>query len=395
MRNAGEEILKKAQLTGLLELICQKLELTETQFKTAESRYDAVGNYLTEADSSLLATSGVYPQGSISLGTTVKPQGQEEFDIDLVCLVPSLAPAAPPEFLKKLIGDRLRSNGRYKDILEEKPRCWRINYANEFHLDITPAIPNLACPNGGELVPDKKLKEWKPSNPKGYRTLFEERAKLRPLMSLQKSEQFVAAQARIEDLPQPAKFKGLLKRCVQICKRHRDIRFEGSEVAPISVILTSLLAKSYAHCVASSQAKPYDTELDVLMDIIRRMPLFIETRVVDGRVLYFVWNETTQGENFAEKWNEDPRRAQAFFGWQKQILEDIEEFVSSLGMDSLQASMRKSFGEGVVGGAFSSVTSSVSSLRSSGLLGVAPGIGIAAATPRGLPVRPNTFFGSR
>ena len=32
------------------------------------------------------------------------------------------------------------------------PRCWRLSYANEFHMDITPSIPNPNCRFGGELV---------------------------------------------------------------------------------------------------------------------------------------------------------------------------------------------------------------------------------------------------
>jgi hypothetical protein len=46
------------------------------------------------------------------------------------------------------------------------------NYAGEFHLDITPSIPNPGCPKGGVLVPDKAQQAWTPSNPKGYKTLF-------------------------------------------------------------------------------------------------------------------------------------------------------------------------------------------------------------------------------
>jgi hypothetical protein len=65
-------------------------------------------------------------------------------------------------------------------MLEELPRCWRLNYANEFHLDITPSIVNHTCVLGGELVPDKKVKEWCASNPKGYKTLFDRRASLLP-----------------------------------------------------------------------------------------------------------------------------------------------------------------------------------------------------------------------
>ena len=56
-----------------------------------------------------------------------------------------LTSAVSPAALKKAIGDCLRDNGHYAPLLEEMPRCWRLNYANEFHMDITPSIPNPTC----------------------------------------------------------------------------------------------------------------------------------------------------------------------------------------------------------------------------------------------------------
>jgi hypothetical protein len=64
----------------------------------------------------------------------VKAIGANEYDVDLVAHVPDLDIAISPASLKKNIGDRLRSNGSYADLLEEMPRCWRLNYVNEFHL---------------------------------------------------------------------------------------------------------------------------------------------------------------------------------------------------------------------------------------------------------------------
>lgn len=89
----------------------------------------------------------------------------------MVCRLTNRAAGLPPAEVKRLLGMRLRANGRYAPILEEMPRCWRLNYANEFHMDITPSIPNLLCASGDELVPDKTLRCWKASNPKGYRAL--------------------------------------------------------------------------------------------------------------------------------------------------------------------------------------------------------------------------------
>ena len=103
----------------------------------------------------------------------MKPIGVNEHDVDLVAHVPDLDVQVSPAALKKAIGDCLRGNGNYAPLLDEMPRCWRLNYANEFHMDITPSIPNPDCRFGGELVPDKTLKKWKASNPKGYKLLFE------------------------------------------------------------------------------------------------------------------------------------------------------------------------------------------------------------------------------
>jgi len=74
-------------------------------------------------------------------------------------------------------------------------------------------------------------------------------------------------------------------------------------LAPISVIITTLAAWSYEYCVA---AKVYESELDLACEVVRYMPAFIEERSVDGRCQWFIWNDTTAGENFAEKWNKHP-----------------------------------------------------------------------------------------
>jgi hypothetical protein len=52
-----------------------------------------------------------------------------------------------------------------------------LNYAREYHLDISPTIINVDCDNGGELVPDKKLREFKPTNPKGAKEAADKVAK--------------------------------------------------------------------------------------------------------------------------------------------------------------------------------------------------------------------------
>jgi len=71
---------------------------------------------------------------------------------------------------------------------------------------------------------------------------------------------------RVDPLPNQIMLKNVLQRLVQLLKRHRDITFEKThERAPISIILTTLAAKSYAEAALGNE---YESEFDLLRDVI-------------------------------------------------------------------------------------------------------------------------------
>jgi hypothetical protein len=384
---------RQTQIIEVLETVCESLELSPTQFTVAKQRYEGVGACLAGSEEPVLRRIAIYLQGSTALRTTVKPIGVNEHDVDLVAHVPDLDVQVSPAALKKAIGDCLRGNGNYASLLEEMPRCWRLSYANEFHMDITPSIPNPGCLFGGELVPDKTLKEWKASNPKGYKLLFERRAKLAPVIRLRKHIAEDSARATVEPYPQPGGFKGILRRTVQIAKRHRDMFFvDDPDVAPLSVIITTLASRSYEWCVTN---RDYDNELDLLFDVIRHLPDSIEMRRVDGHDQWFIWNETTEGENFAEKWNRRPERAEAFFTWHARFCSDLVGLEAVRGLDRLGDTLKSLFGSRPANAAIDTLTERVSTARRAGNLRVAPTIGLSvSALPASTSVRANTFYGS-
>lgn len=389
------EQFRRARLTGALEAVCEQLELTATQYEEARTRYDGVSRWLAGSSHPALAGVSIYVQGSTAIGTTVKPIGRNEHDVDLIARLQAAARAYPPAMVKKLIGDRLKEHGVYDRLLEEMCRCWRLDYANEFHLDITPSVPNPACANDGELVPDRELRHWKLSNPRGYKTAFERRAALRPRLRVRKSLQFDArAAASIEPYPEAGGFKGVLRRTVQIAKRHRDVHFtrRPSECAPISVIVTTLLAWSYEQCVAHME---FDDELDVLTAAVAGMPDFVEHR--DGQ--WFIWNDTTPGENFAEKWNSHPDRAASFFAWHRKLVNDVAALRTVEGLDRIARQLDEALGERPAEIAIAHLEKSVSAPRAAGVLryggvGLAAGAPAIAASRLSAAVPRNTFFGA-
>ena len=393
MDAASRTLSARFLVAGALERLCQSLELTEAQFLQAKERYEAVGTWLDRADNPVLRALEIYLQGSTAIGTTVRPINRTEHDVDLIAHCPDVSRGMSPTVLKRTIGERLRAHSRYASILEEKARCWRLSYANEFHMDITPAIPNPKCRRGGELVPDKELKEWSPSNPRGYRSLFERRAALRPAVPLAHNIP-EGLRAEVETYPRLGGPKGILRRVVQIVKRHRDQYFSKKEqgLAPISVILTTLASQSYEYCVRHGG---YNNEFDFLLDVIRGMPRFIEARSVDGeRKWWLVRNETTEGENFAERWNKEPKLERAFRRWHVQAVEDLGSLLSSQGLDDLSRTLSRSFGGRPASRAMADITQRVTTARSASVLGAAPAIGLTVSrAPQTTHVRANTFYG--
>jgi hypothetical protein len=106
-------VMKNVQLVGVLERMCQGLELTDSQFELAKSRYEGVGRWLADAEDRLIRTVAIYLQGSTAIGTTVKPIGSNEHDVDLVAHVSEPDHIISPPALKAAIGNRLRANGHY------------------------------------------------------------------------------------------------------------------------------------------------------------------------------------------------------------------------------------------------------------------------------------------
>lgn len=388
---------KKQMVVSLLDQLCQQIEVTESQYQSATSRYEAAGIWLAESSSPQLTRAKIYPQGSIALGTAIKPIGHNEFDVDLVCHFPDLPATSNAQAVKMLIGNRLKEHGTYRGMLEEKKRCWRINYANEFHLDITPSISNPQCPQGGELVPDRQLAQWKPTNPKGYIAKFEQYATIQPRFYLAEAALDKAfADADITPLPDQTESKPLLKRIIQLLKRHRDQMFVGKtreEFAPISVIISTLAGWAYAKC-ATQQV--HSDAFDLISAVISEMPSFIKVEIRSGQRFYVIENETTAGENFADKWNNDERLASAFYEWHKNALESIESLLSVEGVANFSESLSKSFGANKeqVRDTVASIINPISNARISGRLIVAPTLGLVTTPVLGSVAVPNnTFFG--
>ena len=392
------------QLFKMLEKVIKNLDISPSVYKDAEEKYQAVGKWLADGEYCLidkkicLNDGEIYVQGSIKIGTVVKPIGQEEFDIDLVFYTPNISTDdILPEELKKLIGDRLKSeNSIYKDKVTSTNRGWCINYENKFHLDITPSLDKIDEPhNNSELVADKKLKTYMPSNPKDYAEWFDNISLTIPIIEstqrLFKSDIFMdglsigrESSITVHTLPNHEETKLLLQKFVQIFKRHRSEQYrkksdKEKKDKPSSIIITTLATTSYLYCIENFS---YNNEYDFMLDVLKYMPKSITQRGDDD----WIENPTVNNENFAEKWNDKPMRKKHFYDWHNNCIKFFDKFNPDMGQDILFEYLEDGFGKDATQIIRDEYIQKLDDSRKNGLLSIAT---IAIPTV----VKPNTFFG--
>jgi len=385
---------EKKQFSEILETLGETLDITENQYNAAVSSYGAVGEWLAKPESTLAPYKPIIrPQGSFMLGTMIKPICEnDDLDIDLVCELTGKNPQWTQYDLKEAVGNRLKANETYKNMIEaEGRRCWTLMYSNgaNYHMDI---LPSLVCnehntvlekafsttASGKDCEPlairitdkkqnnyytDKNAENWMKSNPFGYGSWFFAAAKVSTL------RKFMLLSEAISPVPKYSVEKLPLQRVVQILKRHRDMMFNGNEDKPISIIITTLASMAYNKETSIT---------DALTNVVANMSNFIKSRYDPntGKFVKWIPNPVNPDENFADKWVEHPQREKNFYQWLYQIKSDIQAIVQKRGLQYIAEAMKKPFGEQAVTKTFSTLGERNRNLRESGVLKMAAGTGI-------------------
>jgi len=308
---------KAVYISSVLNSRAQDLDIPESKYLDAKSKYESVGKWLGQEDSELSKYNiEIYPQGSFRLGTVVKPIGKDEYDIDLVCFLSGLKKENTSQAdLKQKVGDRLKENKTYREMLESQEggrRCWTLDYADEFHMDILPSIEDAELRakdikfKDAILITDRKKIEsgdfeWSKSNPKGFADWFFQQQM--EIFQNQKKALAETIKASVEDVPD-YKVRTPLQRAIQVLKRHRDIYFskKDGKHKPISIIITTLMASLY---------DGQDNVFNVIYDALNKL----SDALLRKGERYSILNPVNPGENFADKWNEDSSLPKAFFEW--------------------------------------------------------------------------------
>ncbi|MXP79154.1 hypothetical protein GN277_28795 (plasmid) [Lachnospiraceae bacterium WCA-9-b2] len=382
-------INRKQREKDILKLI-EGLDIPQSLYVKAIEHYNAVAAFLHEQG----IESDIYPQGSYSLGTVVRPYKESEdaaYDLDAVCEININKSDTTAEEIKKMVGDALKSDGTYRKMLQEEwDKCWTLEYADVngigFSVDIVPAVAendiilkNTLVTEGVDFsVYDSQIAithkdgekyTWKTSNPKAYQNWFKElnesfvKAERQRLAKRRDGRLYVLNEGTVEKIPEIQE-RSALQRVIQIVKYHADVYYtKGNikEYKSASVIVTTLIA------LLAQEADPSLEVFPLLSYIVGQLEIYGENlsltesafskryenknviRRIGGQ--WVLRNPLNPSENLVDSWNQEPCKAQYFFQWIRMLKKDYltsldtedEKFVAVLennfGKDYLQKSL--------------------------------------------------------
>jgi hypothetical protein len=353
----------------VLEELAQSIDISQSQYDEAVAKYTSIGEWLDRQDSALdQFDPEIFPQGSFLIGTAIRPlDNREEFDIDLVCKLAASKNDFTQESLKAAVGAEIQSyveaHGMINDPVDGR-RCWTLVYAAgaRFHMDILPAIADEAAyrlmletagyssaAQNARVTADaiaitdrnhpnyrRIANEWPSSNPVGYAAWFKEQ------MSgqlLERKREFAAADpivtANVQDVPDH-KVKTSLQRAIQLLKRHRDYYFrDDPEHKPISIIVSTLAAKCYGN---------ESRIVDALSVILKNMDQYIENR----NSVAWVPNPVNPAENFADKWEDEPKKSKCFLDWLDAARAAFGTYIRAFPFQQMPDELEAAFGSALV-----------------------------------------------
>jgi len=335
---------------SVIDRIIAELELTYTQYKDAVKSYESVAAVLKNIHPSLEIT--IFPQGSMRLGTTVRPIQGERFDLDIICLITLSGIIYKPEQIFNLVWNALSQDETYRHLCKKKNRCIRLEYADgrKFYLDVTPAVPDW-MQNGSLYVPDRELKIWCSSHPIGFcDSWFKKACEILPtirrpvFLNASASATALANRATVEPMPEYGAFeKTPLQRIVQMLKRDRDEYFQNdTDHRPSSILLTTITTHSYSYFVN----EPAADLLEFVVKVVAKLPEYINAVGTVGFRKFSIANPANPIENFADGWTEE--HYQHFLVWHKRFADVLQKVHQSrgrgLGMDEMLKTLAVTFG---------------------------------------------------
>ena len=141
------------------ERFLKNISLDESKLNRIKSEHKSLRGAL-EADPIVnLALYETFLQGSYVHGTAIRPFGKRtDFDVDVCCSLDLNAVPVGTEEPRRLVrwlAMRLKKVEAYRGKVSTRPRCVRIDFPGEFHMDVVPLAGNSRQVNKTLYIPNR------------------------------------------------------------------------------------------------------------------------------------------------------------------------------------------------------------------------------------------------
>ncbi len=342
-----------------------RIQLSRTDYGKAEARYRTISEWLDRPTSPLKdRVNLVYAQGSMAIGATIASRLRtDEYDIDILAELDFPLTVAADEALDALYWSIKGEPGsRYYTMTRRQTRCVTIDYEDNMHLDVTPAVRRVWMPEKESLIfhhrPETPhiagmsiianpfgFAEWFKANTpcdQDFRKFFEDRA------SLYENQQIELAKA-LETMPvqpqQPAHEKSKAVIVLQLMKRWRNVRYDRREVRrPPGILMAKMIATN-----ANNTATLSEELLHQAQCMLRRFEAFHSMGM-----LIVEQNPVCAEDVLTDRWPGTLVNQEVFIRDLRDLVRKVERLRGDCDLEEMREIMADLFGESPTGAVFKS-----------------------------------------
>ena len=142
-----------------------EVNLSQPRLDQLDERVGAIDSFLRTGDDGIASRFvQTIPQGSYAHRTIINPvDDNDEFDADLLLELTEDPDWSAEDYVEELY-KAFRASSRYRGMVSRHARCVKVDYANEFHVDVVPYVER----HGEHYICNRDNDEFELTNPEGF-----------------------------------------------------------------------------------------------------------------------------------------------------------------------------------------------------------------------------------
>jgi hypothetical protein len=396
----------------ILAEIALSLQLPPSLRQQVDGRYEAVRRRLEGTVAFAGAIEHFYPQGSMAIDATISTRGtDDEYDLDIVSQLGGRFRQMQP------LAILLELEAALKDYpvqsVRRQTRCVTLDYADNMHFDITPALRGYGTLDRESFITHAKGPaqgvddRFVDMNAYGFARWYQGQTPIERRLAKAFDEHWRTLDAllakdaaEVDEIPDATHFlvKNTATLALQLLKRARNIAYEGKA----GRIPPSVMLSYYAGLAAQPNMRLTDMVIRIAAWIVRDI-----AQASLNRQTLHVTNPVKRDDVFTDRWPESIAQQDAYASYLKVVIKGLEEMRDhKLSADAIGEWLRKHFGDRVVTKAADRMARNIGETiqnagqrytRTGGLFIPTKGVGVAAVAVLNPAVtaRAHTFFGKK